>query len=695
MKRNNQKEVETSSHLITSRFSSYKERTLMPDSTLQDRSINTIRFLSADAIQRANSGHPGMPMGAAAMAYALWTRHLSFNPKNPDWWDRDRFILSGGHGSMLLYSLLYLTGYGITIEDIKDFRQLGCKTPGHPENFCTPGVEVTTGPLGQGLANSVGMAMAEAHLAAVFNKPDHKIVDHYIYAIVTDGDLMEGLSSEAASLAGHLRLGKLILLYDDNLISIDGSTDLTFSEDRGARFEALGWHIQHVKDGNDVDAVDKAIEQAKKDSRPSLILCRTNIGYGMPNKQDTSKAHGEPAGEEELAGAKKKLGWPLEPMFHVPDDVLDYYRKIGEGGAEKEQEWNTLFEAYIKAYPELAAELERRMKGKLTDGWDKDLPSFSVEDGSLATRSASGKVINALAAKLPEMIGGSADLTPSNKTWINDSPSFQADSPEGRNIHYGVREHVMGAAVNGMAAHGGIIPYSGTFLMFSDYMRPAIRLSALSKHRSIWVFTHDSIGVGEDGPTHQPVEQIASLRAIPDLVVIRPGDANETVEAWKIAIERTNGPTLMAFTRQNIPVLDRSKYSPASGLRKGAYVLADLGENPEIILMATGSEVSLIVEAGEKLNADGVSVRLVSFPSWELFESQSQEYRDSVLLPSVKTRLAVEAGVSQGWKKWVGDAGGVHAVDKFGKSAPSNVVFETYGFTVEIVLEKARELLGK
>ena len=667
----------------------------MPDATLEDRSINTIRFLSADAVQRANSGHPGMPMGAAALAYTLWTRHLRFNPKNPDWWDRDRFILSGGHGSMLLYSLLYLTGYKISKEDIMEFRQLGSKTPGHPENFCTPGVEVTTGPLGQGLANSVGMAIAEAHLAAIFNRPDHKIVDHYIYAIVTDGDLMEGLSSEAVSLAGHLRLHKLILLYDDNLISIDGSTNLTFSEDRGARFEALGWHIQHVKDGNDVDAVDKAIERAKKDPRPSLILCRTHIGYGLPNKQDTAKAHGEPPGEEELAGAKSSLGWPLEPMFYVPDDVLSYYRKLGEDGTKKEREWNTRFEAYGKAYPELASELERRMKRELTEGWDKDLPSFSVEDGPLATRVASGKVINALAVKLPELIGGSADLTPSNKSWINDSPSFQAETPEGRNIHYGVREHAMGAAVNGMAAHGGLIPFCGTFLMFSDYMRPAIRLSALSKYRSIWVFTHDSIGVGEDGPTHQPVEQMASLRAIPELVVIRPGDANEVVEAWKIAIERTHGPTLMALTRQNIPILDRSEFTPASGLRRGAYVLADLGEKPEIILMATGSEVSLIVEAGEKLHTEGTSVRLVSFPSWELFENQSQEYRDSVLPPNIKTRLVVEAGVSQGWKKWVGDIGEIIAVDKFGKSAPSEVVFEAYGFTVENVLEKARELLDK
>lgn len=667
----------------------------MPESTLQDRSINAIRFLSADAVQKANSGHPGMPMGAAAMAYALWTRHLRFNPTNPDWWDRDRFILSGGHGSMLLYSLLYLTGYDVSMEDIKDFRQLGCKTPGHPENFCTPGVEVTTGPLGQGLANSVGMAIAEAHLAAVFNRAGHKIIDHFIYAIVTDGDLMEGLSSEAASLAGHLRLEKLILLYDDNLISIDGSTNLTFTEDRGARFEAFGWHVQHVNDGNSVDAVDNAIESAKNDPRPSLILCRTHIGYGLPNKQDTEKAHGEPAGEEELAGAKKKLGWPVESKFYVPDDVLEYYRNIGEEGAEKEREWNKRFDSYSKAYPELAAELERRMKGQLAEDWDSDLPTFDVDDGPLATRVASGKIINALALKLPELVGGSADLTPSNKTWINNSPSFQADSPEGRNIHYGVREHTMGAAVNGMVAHGGIIPFSGTFLMFSDYMRPSIRLSALSKHRSIWVFTHDSIGVGEDGPTHQPIEHLASLRSIPGLVVIRPGDANEVVEAWRVAVERDQGPTLMAFTRQNVPILNRSEYAPAIGLRRGAYVLADLGNEPEIILMATGSEVSLIVQAGERLHNEGISVRLVSFPSWELFESQNQDYRDSVLLPSVKKRLAVEAGVSQGWKKWVGDDGDIISVDKFGKSAPSKVIFEAYGFTVENVLDKAQKLLRK
>ncbi|MFW9792768.1 MAG: transketolase [Candidatus Thorarchaeota archaeon] len=667
----------------------------MADRKLQDLAINTIRFLSADAVQRANSGHPGMPMGAAAMAYALWTRHLRFNPKNPDWWERDRFVLSGGHGSMLLYSLLHLTGYDVSMEDIMDFRQFGCRTPGHPENFCTPGVEVTTGPLGQGLGNTIGMAIAEAHLAAVFNKQDFKLVDHHIYAIVTDGDLMEGISSEAASLAGHLRLGKIILLYDDNLISIDGSTNLTFSEDRKARFQALGWHVQRVEDGNDVDAIDAAIQSAKEDLRPSLIAVRTHIGYGLPTRQDTAKAHGEPAGEEELAGAKKKLNWPLEPDFYIPDEVLKHFREIGEQGEKKEKEWNSLFENYTKSHPELAEEFSRRMKGELVENWDDDLPVFKPSDGPMATRVASGKTINKLAFKLPEMIGGSADLTPSNKTWIDGSPSFQADTPEGRNIHYGVREHVMAAAVNGMAAHGGVIPYAGTFLMFSDYMRPAIRLSALSRHRSIWVFTHDSIGVGEDGPTHQPVEQIASLRAIPNLTVIRPGDANEVVEAWKIAIANTDKPTLMAFTRQNIDILDRSKYAPSSGLKKGAYVLADLGDNPEIILIASGSEVPLIVKVGEKLFGEGVSVRLVSFPSWELFEKQSQEYRDSVLPPQVKKRLAVEAGVSQGWEKWVGDEGTIHSVEKFGSSAPVKVVFEKYGFTTVNILEVAKKLIGK
>lgn len=666
----------------------------MTDAKLQERAINAIRFLSADAIQKAKSGHPGLPMGAAAMAYALWTRHLRFNPHNPEWWDRDRFVLSGGHGSMLLYSLLHLTGYDVSMEDLKNFRQWGSKTPGHPENHCTPGVEVTTGPLGQGFANCIGLAIAESHLAASFNKPNYNIVDHHIYAIVTDGDLMEGLSSEAASLAGHLKLGKIVMLYDDNHISIDGSTDITFTEDRGARFEAFGWHVQHVKDGNDVDAIDEAIKKAKKDPRPSIIVCRTHIGFGMPNKQDTAKAHGEPPGDEELDGAKKNLDWSLEPRFFVPDDVREYYTKVGSTGIQVENDWNTKFEKYSKDNPELAAEFSRRMKGELTQDWDKGLPVFPTNDGGMATRAASGKVINALAQNLPELIGGSADLTPSNKTWIDGSPSFQPESPEGRNIHFGVREHAMGATVNGMAAHGGVIPYSATFLVFSDYMRPSIRLSALSNLGSIWVFTHDSIGVGEDGPTHQPIEHFAALRAIPKLIVLRPGDANEVTEAWKIAIARRDGPTLMALTRQKVPVLDREKYNSASGTAMGAYVLADLGENPEIILLASGSEVGLIVKAAEQLHNDGISVRVVSFPSWELFEKQSQEYQDSVLLPEVKARLAVEAGVSQGWKRWIGDSGTTLCIDKFGASAPGNVLFEKYGFTVENVVKHAQKLLG-
>ncbi|MGY5879121.1 MAG: transketolase [Candidatus Thorarchaeota archaeon] len=666
----------------------------MTDAKLQERAINAIRFLSADAIQKANSGHPGMPMGAAAMAYTLWTRHLRFNPNNPKWWDRDRFVLSGGHGSMLLYSLLHLTGYEVSMDDLKNFRQWGCKTPGHPENHCTPGVEVTTGPLGQGFANCVGLAIAEAHLAAVFNRSGYNIVDHHIYAIVTDGDLMEGLSSEAASLAGHLKLGKIVMLYDDNLISIDGSTDITFTEDRGARFEAFGWHVERVKDGNDVDAIDKAIEKAKKDPRPSIILCRTHIGFGMPNKQDTAKAHGEPPGDEELDGAKKKLDWPLEPRFFVPDDVQDFYSQIGNTGIQVENNWNSLFEKYTIDHPELAAEFSRRMKGDLAQDWDQNLPVFPPDDEGMATRAASGKVINALAKNLPEMIGGSADLTPSNKTWIDGSPSFQSESPEGRNLHFGVREHAMGAAVNGMDAHGGVIPYSATFMMFSDYMKPAIRLSALSQHGSIWIFTHDSIGVGEDGPTHQPIEHLAALRAIPDLIVLRPGDANEVVEAWKIAINRRDGPTLMALTRQKVPVLDRIKYSPASGTTKGAYVLADLGTNPDIILMASGSEIGLITKAAEQLHNDGINVRIVSFPSWELFEKQGQEYQDSVLLPDVKARLVVEAGISQGWERWVGNDGAYVCVNKFGASAPGNVLFEKYGFTVENVVSKAKSLIG-
>lgn len=664
--------------------------------SIHEKAINTIRFLSADAVQKANSGHPGMPMGSATIAYTLWRRHLRFNPHNPEWANRDRFVLSGGHGSMLLYSLLHLTGYDLTLEDIKEFRQWGSPTPGHPECHLTPGVEVTTGPLGQGFGNAVGMAIAEKHLAAVFNRDDHSIVDHYTYVLATDGDMMEGISSEGGSLAGHLELGKLIVLYDDNEISIDGSTDITFTEDVEKRFEAFGWHVQRVEKGNDVEAIDVAIQEAKEDPRPSLIAVQTHIGFGMPQKQDTAKAHGEPPGEEELEGAKKNLGWPLEPRFYIPEDVLKHFREAIPRGEELETEWESRFREYENEYPDLAEEFNRRMNGDLPDGWDAELPTYSMDDGPLATRVPSGHVINALAPYLPELIGGSADLTPSNKTWIDESTEFQADTPKGRNIHFGVREHAMAAIVNGMAAHGGLRPYGATFLIFSDYMRPAIRMSALSQHNSHWIFTHDSIGLGEDGPTHQPIEQLASLRAIPNLVVIRPCDANEVVECWKTGIERTEGPTAFAYTRQKVPIIDRSKYAKAEGLHRGAYVLADLGDgDPELLLMASGSEVHLIVEAGEKLAKEGISVRLVSFPSWELFEQQDEEYRKSVIPPDLPARLAVEAGVSLGWDRWIGEEGEIISVEEFGSSAPYEVVFEKYGFTVSNVIAKAKSLLEK
>ena len=661
---------------------------------LQENAINTLRFLSADMVQQANSGHPGLPMGCAAIGYTIWTRHLRHNPRNPSWPDRDRFVLSGGHGCALLYSLLHLTGYDLSLDEIKNFRQWGSKTPGHPEYGLTPGVEVTTGPLGQGFANGVGMAIAEAHLAAEFNEPGHALVNHYVYAIVTDGDLMEGISSEAASLAGHLKLGKLIYLYDDNRISIDGSTDLAFTEDRGARFEAYGWHVQHVEDGNDVETVDAAIKAAKMDPRPSLIVCRTHIGFGLPTRQDTGKAHGEAPGVEELNGAKDKLGWPKEPRFYIPEDVLAYFRKAVAHGGELEAEWRTKLQAYQAFFPQKFSELERRFAGKLPAGWEAALPVFPADPKGMATRVASGKVMNALAARIPELLGGSADLSPSTKTWLDGLPAFQSETPGGRNFYFGVREHAMGGIVNGMAVHGGVIPFGATFLVFSDYMRNPIRLSALSHYPSIWVFTHDSIGVGEDGPTHQPVEHLASLRAIPGLVVLRPADANETVAAWKLAIKRRHAPTLLALTRQNLPTLDRSWFAPADGLERGAYVLADLGDGaPELILMASGSEVGLIVEAGQQLAAQAVNVRLVSFPSWELFTAQDQEYRQSILPGTVKARLAVEAGVSMGWERWVGDQGAVIAIDRFGASAPGETVFQELGFTVEHVVERALSLV--
>jgi transketolase len=663
---------------------------------LEQRAINAIRFLSADTVQKANSGHPGLPMGAAAMAYVIWTRHLRFNPSNPVWVDRDRFVLSGGHGSALLYSLLHLTGYDVSLEDLQQFRQWGSITPGHPEWGLTPGVEATTGPLGQGFANGVGMALAEAHLAAEFNQPGHILVDHTVYGIVTDGDLMEGVASEAASLAGHLKLGKLVYLYDDNRISIEGSTDFAFTEDRAKRFEAYGWQVLQVADGNAVEAVDAAICEAKTDPRPSLIICRTHIGFGLPTRQDTAKAHGEPAGQEELDGAKRNLSWPLEPTFYIPEDVLTFYRQAVDHGAGWEKDWQKRMQAYRAAFPELAQEFERRMKGELPAGWEDLLPVFSTDPKGVATRTASGKALNALASHIPELMGGSADLAPSNNTWISSAAAFQKDTPQGRNIHFGVREFGMGAIVNGMAVHGGVIPYGGTFLVFSDYMRGAIRLSALSHYPSLWIFTHDSIGLGEDGPTHQPVEHVAALRAIPNLAVIRPSDANETSEAWRAAISRRKGPSALILTRQALPVLDRGFYEPASGLQRGAYVLADLGAHtPEIILMAAGSEVSLIVEAGTRLMSEGISVRLVSFPCWEFFKEQDAEYQESVLPPSIQLRLAVEAGIAQGWERWTGSQGAVISVERFGASAPYKTLYEQFGLTVCHVLETAHHLLSK
>ncbi len=663
---------------------------------LETKAINTIRFLSADAVEKANSGHPGLPMGDAAIGYTIWTKHLRFDPTNPSWINRDRFVLSGGHGSMLLYSLLHLTGYDLTLDDIKAFRQWRSKTPGHPEYGLTPGVELTTGPLGQGFANGVGMAIAEAHLASEYNQPGFDLFDHFIYGIVTDGDLMEGISSEAASLAGHLKLGRIIYCYDDNRISIDGPTDLAFTEDRGKRFEAYGWQVLHVEDGNNVSEIDSAIKEAKLDPRPSLIICRTHIGFGLPTRQDTEKAHGEPPGEEELNGAKVKLGWPLEPRFYIPDDVRDYYLAAGRAGHQKAEAWAVLFSQYKQAEPQKGAEIERRFKGELPANWDANLPLFAADPKGIATRVASGQTLNALAGVLPEIVGGSADLTPSNNTWLKQSTAFAADNPQGRYFHFGVREHGMGGLVNGMSYYGGLIPFGATFLIFTDYMRGALRLSALSRIHCIWVMTHDSVGLGEDGPTHQPVEQLASLRAMPNMTVIRPADANETREAWKVAIENKNGPTLLALTRQAIPTLDRHVYASEKGLRKGAYVLADLGKGtPEIILMATGSEVSLITGAGELLAREGHSVRLVSFPSWELFEEAGKEYQDKVLPRSIKKRIAVEMASSMGWERWVGDEGKVVGLDHFGASAPLQEILKGFGFTVDHVYSEAKSLLER
>ncbi len=662
---------------------------------IQEKAINTLRFLSADGVQKANSGHPGLPMGTAAIAYTIWTRHLKFNPQNPNWWDRDRFVLSGGHGSMLLYSLLHLTGFALSMEELKNFRQWGSLTPGHPEFGLTPGVEATTGPLGQGFANGVGMAIAEAHLAGEFNLEGYKPIDHFVYGIVTDGDLMEGVASEAASFAGHLKLGKIIYCYDDNRITIDGSTDLAFTEDRAERFRAYGWQVLSVKDGNDVEGIDQAIQQAKKDPRPSLVICRTHIGYGLPTRQDTSKAHGEPPGVEELAKAKENLEWPAEPAFYIPDDVKEHFLNIKKQGSQMDQEWQNNCAKYASTFPEKWKELERRFTGNLPEGWEQELPVFEKDEKGAATRMTSGLMINALAGRLPELMGGSADLTPSNNTWIKESRAIQPGDFSGRYIHFGVREHGMGAVVNGLAYHGGVLPFGATFLVFTDYMRGALRVSALSHLHAIWVMTHDSIGLGEDGPTHQPVEHLAALRAIPNLMVIRPGDANEVREAWIRAIKH-KGPVLLALTRQALPVIDRTIFSSAKGLQKGAYVLKDFGQGtPELILMASGSEVHLILQAAEHLSTEGHQIRVVSFPSWELFEKQSTEYRESVLPDSVRLRVAVEAGIEQGWHKWVGLDGVVVGMKGFGASAPYTKLMKEYGFSYENVYKEAKELLER
>jgi len=691
--------------------------------------INTIRALAIDAVQKAKSGHPGLPLGAAPMAYVLWTRFMRYNPKNPKWENRDRFLLSAGHGCMLLYALLYLTGYDLSLDEIKNFRQWGSKTPGHPEYGLAPGVEITTGPLGQGFANGVGMAMGAAHLAAKFNQQDFPLIDHYVYAIVSDGDLMEGVASEAASLAGHLKLGKLIYLYDDNHVTIEGFTDLAFCEDVPKRFEAYGWHTSTVEDGNDLAAIEAAIRDAQSVAdRPSLISVKTTIGYGMPTA-GTRKAHSDPPGEEAVRETKRHLGWPEDKQFYVPDEALAHFRKAIDRGAQQENEWNNLVKKYQDKHADLGKLWQQTMSGELPDGWEKHLPIF--EDAEpVATRVASGQVINALAPHMPMLIGGSADLGVSNNTDIKDSGDFEAGRYEGRIVHFGVREHAMGATLTGMSLNGGLIPFGGTFMTFSDYMRPSIRLACLSGVQVIYVFTHDSVGLGEDGPTHQPIEHLAALRAIPHLFVIRPADVHEVREAWRLAILRHHAPTALALTRQKVPLIDRKQYASAEGLRRGAYVLAEAepingttqvskrgasptpgspagqpgwggtvregsgaAETSKLILIATGSEVSLALDAREQLQKDGIPTRVVSMPCIELFEEQSQAYRDKILLPSVTARLAIEAGVRQGWDRYVGPQGDVICLDRFGASAPGEVALKKLGFNVDNVLTHARGLL--
>ena len=662
--------------------------------SLENLCINAIRVLAMDAVQKADSGHPGTPMALAPLAYVLWTQHLRYNPQDPHWMNRDRFVLSAGHASMLQYSVLYLTGYDVSLDDIKQFRQWESKTPGHPEYGYTPGVETTTGPLGQGIGNSVGLAVAEAHMAAVFNR-DQKIIDHHTYFIASDGDMMEGVSHEAASFAGHAKLGKLIGFYDDNHITIEGDTALTFSDDTGLRFEAYGWHVQHVADINDLASLNRAIDAAKAEtSRPSLIVVRSHIGYGSPHKHDTAEAHGSPLGAEEITLTKKNLNYPSEEPFWVAPEALRFWREAGKRRASAQGDWQKSYDAYKAAHPDLEKELQRRFRGDLPDDWEDALPVFTAKDGNVASRAASGVVINAIAKKIPELMGGSADLASSTNTIIKGEPSFSAENYAGRNFHFGIREHGMGSIMNGMSLWGGIIPYGATFLIFSDYMRPPVRLACIMERHLVYVYTHDSIGLGEDGPTHQPIEQLSALRAIPEFTVIRPADASETTEAWRAALKH-RGPTALVLTRQKLSFIDRTRYAPASGLARGAYVLADEpGGKPEIVLMSSGSEVALILEAQQKLQADGIRARAVSMPSMEIFARQDQAYRDNVLPRGIK-RIAMEAAHPMSWYKWVGDDGVILGLERFGASAPGPTIYEHLGITVDHIVKTAKGLLGK
>lgn len=670
----------------------------MPDSRIdiEKLSINTIRTLAIDAVQKANSGHPGMPLGMAPIAYALYYKTMKHNPANPNWINRDRFVLSAGHGSMLLYSILHLSGYKVSLDDLKNFRQWNSITPGHPELGHTAGVETTTGPLGQGFATAIGMAIARDYLSALFNKDDLKIIDHVIFGICSDGDLMEGVSHEAASLAGHLKLGKLVFFYDDNKITIDGKTDISYSDDVQKRFESYGWLVLTILDVNDSDQVDRAIKLCRSScDKPTLIITKTHIGYGSPNKQDKSSSHGAPLGEEEVKLTKRNLGMPEVKTFFVPDEVYSHFKGISECGQEAEDMWNEKVDEYKRKYSKDYTLFESVMNYDFDKEWLNHLPKFEDYSEKIATRVASGKVLNAAAIDIPGLIGGSADLNESNMTHIKSSKSFSAEDRKGKNIHFGIREHAMGSILNGMAIYGGVIPFGATFLIFSDYMRPAIRLAALMKQKVIYVFTHDSIGLGEDGPTHQPIEQIASLRAIPNLVVIRPADANETVEAWKYAINHIGGPVALILTRQKLPILDQNKYGSAKGLENGAYIVKDSKQKPDLLLIATGSEVSLSLKAAEQIEAEGKNVRVISFPSWEIFEKQSDEYKNQILPTEIKTRVSVEMGVGMGWQKYIGDFGEAISIETFGASAPDNILYEKYGFAVENVVVTAKRVLSK